>query len=177
MVIKFEAKSTTFLGAKLQNVPRFRAQNCKTYHVSGRKIAKVPRFWAQNCKTYHVSGRKIAKRTTFLGAKLQKGAATLVMSVCLYVCQHGANRLLTDGFSWRLFWKSIEKSPFSLQSDKNKRYFTWRPVYIYDHWSYCSWFDVCWSFGVLQPATRIPLQTSHTETPTHIEPRTTRPIW
>jgi len=61
MVIKFEAKSTTFLGAKLQNVPRFRAQNCKTYHVSGRKIAKrttflgaklqnVPRFWAQNCK-------------------------------------------------------------------------------------------------------------------------------
>ena len=35
------------------------------------------------------------------------------------------------------------------------------------HWSYCSWFDVCWSFGVvvlewypccrLQPATRIPL--------------------
>jgi len=36
------------------------------------------------------------------------------------------------------------------------------------HWSYCSWFDVCWSFGVvglewypccrLQPATRIPLQ-------------------
>jgi hypothetical protein len=39
------------------------------------------------------------------------------------------------------------------------------------HWSYCSWFDVCWSFGVVefgvvsvlqaeaQPATRIPLQT------------------
>ena len=36
------------------------------------------------------------------------------------------------------------------------------------HWSYCSWFDVCWSFGVvglewylccrLQPATQIPLQ-------------------
>jgi len=42
------------------------------------------------------------------------------------------------------------------------------------HWSYCSWFDVCWSFGVVgldQPATRIPLQTNHTETPTHIEPR------
>jgi len=45
------------------------------------------------------------------------------------------------------------------------------------HWSYCSWFDVCWSFGVvelerLQPATRIPLQPSHTENPTHIETRT-----
>jgi len=36
------------------------------------------------------------------------------------------------------------------------------------HWSYCSWYDVCWSFGVvglewypccrLKPAKRIPLQ-------------------
>jgi len=53
------------------------------------------------------------------------------------------------------------------------------------HWSYCSWFDVCWNFGVvglewypccrlLQPATRIPLQTNHTENPTHIEPRAIR---
>ena len=50
------------------------------------------------------------------------------------------------------------------------------------HWSYCSWLDVCWSFGVgrlewylccrFQPVTRIPLQPSHTETPTHIETRT-----
>ena len=55
------------------------------------------------------------------------------------------------------------------------------------HWSYCSWFDVCWSFGVvglewypccrLKPATRVPLQHNHTETPTHIEPRTIRPMW
>ena len=27
------------------------------------------------------------------------------------------------------------------------------------------------------PATRIPLQPNHTETPTHIEPRTIRPMW
>jgi len=46
------------------------------------------------------------------------------------------------------------------------------------HWPYCSWFDVCWSFGVagwggrLQPATRLTPQPSHTETPTHIETRT-----
>ena len=56
------------------------------------------------------------------------------------------------------------------------------------HWSYCSWFDVCWGFGVvglerypccrlLQPATRIPLQPNHTETPTHIEQRTIRLMW
>jgi len=30
--------------------------------------------------------------------------------------------------------------------------------------------------AVLQPATRIPLQPNHTETPTHIEPRTVRPM-
>ena len=29
----------------------------------------------------------------------------------------------------------------------------------------------------VQPATRIPLQPNHTETPTHIEPRTIRPMW
>ena len=30
---------------------------------------------------------------------------------------------------------------------------------------------------VLQPATRIPLKPNHTETPTHMEPRTIRPMW
>jgi len=29
----------------------------------------------------------------------------------------------------------------------------------------------------MKPATRIPLQPNHTETPTHIEPRTLRPMW
>ena len=45
------------------------------------------------------------------------------------------------------------------------------------HLSYRSWFDVCWSFGVVRlewyPCCRLqPLQPNHTETPTHIEPRT-----
>jgi len=35
------------------------------------------------------------------------------------------------------------------------------------------WYPCC----RLQHATRIPLQPNHTETPTHIEPRTTRPMW
>jgi len=43
------------------------------------------------------------------------------------------------------------------------------------HWSCCSWFDVCWRFGVVglewcpccrfQHATRTPLQPNHTESP------------
>jgi len=48
------------------------------------------------------------------------------------------------------------------------------------HWSYCSWFDVCWScirVAGWSCATRIPLQHNHTETPSHIEPRTIWPMW
>jgi len=42
----------------------------------------------------------------------------------------------------------------------------------------CGWVGVvCWSTTVLQSATRIPLQNNYTETPTHLEPRTTRPMW
>ena len=45
--------------------------------------------------------------------------------------------------------------------------------------------ETCWTHKkwnkiarvVLQPATRIPLQPNHTETPTHIEPRTIQPMW
>ena len=36
---------------------------------------------------------------------------------------------------------------------------------------------LCAQHLLKQPATRIPLQPNHTETPTHIEPRTIRPMW
>jgi len=56
------------------------------------------------------------------------------------------------------------------------------------HGLYCSgsmcvgvtlWFgcDGVVSVGRFQPTTRIPLQPNHTETPTHIKPRTIRPMW
>jgi hypothetical protein len=32
-----------------------------------------------------------------------------------------------------IFKKSIEKIHVPLESDKNNRYFTWRPMYIYDN--------------------------------------------
>ena len=34
---------------------------------------------------------------------------------------------------WVFFEKSIEKIQVSLKSDKYKAYFTWRPIYIFDH--------------------------------------------
>jgi len=33
----------------------------------------------------------------------------------------------------RIFRKSIEKTQVSLKSDKKNGYFTWRPIYIYNH--------------------------------------------
>ena len=39
--------------------------------------------------------------------------------------------------------------------------------------AYQEWYLCC----RLKPATRIPLQPNHTETPTHIEPRTIPPMW
>jgi hypothetical protein len=57
------------------------------------------------------------------------------LSVCLYV------RVEQLGSHWTAFheiWylgifrKSVEKIQVSLKSDKNKGYFTWRPICIYD---------------------------------------------
>ena len=33
----------------------------------------------------------------------------------------------------RIFRKSVKKIQVSLKSDKNNRYFTWSPIYIYDN--------------------------------------------
>jgi len=39
---------------------------------------------------------------------------------------------------WWFFEKSVEKIQFSLKSNKNNGYFTWRPTYICDHMSFLS---------------------------------------
>jgi hypothetical protein len=31
------------------------------------------------------------------------------------------------------FWKSVKKGQVLLQSDKNNRQLTWRPIYLFDH--------------------------------------------
>ena len=48
---------------------------------------------------------------------------------------HGTTLLPMDEFSWNLifgdFSKIFRETEVSLKSDKNKGYFTWRPVYIF----------------------------------------------
>jgi len=41
-------------------------------------------------------------------------------------------------FDIRVFRKSVEKIQDSLKSDKNKAYFKWRPIHIFDQTSFSS---------------------------------------
>jgi hypothetical protein len=68
-------------------------------------------------------------------------------TISLFMCVRPSVRMEL-GFLWRdlhegwyltnFFLKSVEKIQVSLKSDKNNRYFTWRPVYIFDHISLIS---------------------------------------
>jgi len=62
---------------------------------------------------------------------LWKETVGFVTSACL--C--GTTWLPLDGFSWNLrtVWKFVEKIRVSSNFDKNNRYFTCRPVYIFDN--------------------------------------------
>jgi hypothetical protein len=67
------------------------------------------------------------------------------MSVCLSVRPSVLMQQLGSHWTvlhkiWHstIFRKSVEEIQLSLKSDKNNRYFTWRPIYIYDHISLSS---------------------------------------
>jgi len=74
----------------------------------------------------------------FLGAfeKLLKATISFVMSVCPSVRMEQLRSHWTDFHEIRylsIFRKSVEKIQVSLKSDKNNLYFTYRPIYIFDH--------------------------------------------
>jgi hypothetical protein len=83
---------------------------------------------------------KSSTEKKFLGsfAKLRSATITFVMFVCLSVhLSVRAEQLgpLFEGFSRNFICicrKSIQKIQVSLKPDKN-RYFTWKPMYIYDN--------------------------------------------
>jgi len=78
-------------------------------------------------------------------AKLRKATNSFVMSFRPSLRLYRITRLLLDGFSWnlvqylRFFRNSVKKMHVSLKSDKNKWYFTWRPIYIFDNISLISY--------------------------------------
>jgi hypothetical protein len=62
------------------------------------------------------------------------------LSVCLSACNNSAQtgRIFMKFDIWVFFEKLSKKFKVSLKSDKNNRYFTWSPVYIFDHTSLSS---------------------------------------
>ena len=59
----------------------------------------------------------------------------LLASLCSSVRPHGITRLPLIGLLWNvifgIFRKPVRKVRVSLESDKNKGYFTWRTVYLF----------------------------------------------
>jgi hypothetical protein len=64
------------------------------------------------------------------------------MYVCLSALMEQLNphwvTILSEIWYLSIFRKFVEKIQVSLQSDKNNQYFTWRPMYIFDHISLSS---------------------------------------
>jgi hypothetical protein len=60
-----------------------------------------------------------------------------IRHVCLSTRPHGTTRLPLDVFSWNCifeyFSKICRKIQVSLKRETHNGYFTWRPIYIFDH--------------------------------------------
>jgi len=76
----------------------------------------------------------------FLGmfTNLWKATVSFVMSVCPSIHPSAWNNSApAEQFSWlcifECFQKSVKKIHIWLKSDKNNRYFPWRPMYIYNN--------------------------------------------
>ena len=77
-------------------------------------------------------------QTAFLGSfpKLWKVTISFIMSAHLSICMEQLSSHRTDFheiWCFWIFWKSFTKIQVSLKSDKNKGYFTRRPIYSFYH--------------------------------------------
>jgi ABC-type arginine/histidine transport system permease subunit len=86
---------------------------------------------------------EISQNNGLLGTfvKLWKATIGFVISVCLSVRMEQLGSHWTDFHEIlyvTIFRKSIEKIQVLLKLDKNSGYFTWRPIYIFDHISVIS---------------------------------------
>ena len=111
-----------------------RRRRRRTYYITGSRWSDLPYSLPILLRITRIPRLLYG----FLGAfaKLQIVAVSFFMSVGL--CVHlsarnkwAPNRRIFMKFYIFYFRKSVDKIQFSLKSDKNSRYFTWRPIYIY----------------------------------------------
>ena len=105
-------------------------------HFSGSlKTGMATTFLVHLCTpVLNISALKDVSKTNFnFKARSQNCENRLLMSVR----PHGTTWLPVYEFSWNsylsIFRKSVDKIQVSSKSDKNNGYFTWRPIYIFDH--------------------------------------------
>jgi len=73
-------------------------------------------------------------------AKLRKMTIHFIMSVCLSVCLSIHTEQLSSQWTYfcgilylSIFFKICQEYSSFIQSDRNNGYFTWKPIYVYDH--------------------------------------------
>ena len=111
--------------------------NCKLVTLN----CSIKQLMALNMFHSVWKGVSIKRASKYLSAfaKFWKVTINFVMSVCLSAYQSAWNNSAPTGRIFRkcdilvFFWKYVEKIQFSLKSDKNNAYFTWRPMYICNH--------------------------------------------
>jgi len=90
------------------------------------------------------------QKVEFLGAiaKLRNATVKIFTPVCPSVRQPAWNNSAPTGRIFMKFYISVflenllRKFKFSLQSDRNNGWFTWRPVYIFDHISLNNFLEI-----------------------------------
>jgi hypothetical protein len=86
---------------------------------------------------HHQLMRRSWSITSDLQASSQNCEKRLLASSCLYVCPQETTRLPLDSFSWNLiseyFSKIYGENSSFIITFNNNRYFTYRPIYIYDN--------------------------------------------
>ena len=106
------------------------------------KLTLLQRLWLSMGELKPLSFWLYMPPTNFLKqfvgafAKLQKLIISFIMSVSISVCMEKL------GFHWMnfhetwylsIFQTSVKNIQISLKLDRNNRYCTWRPMYIFDH--------------------------------------------
>jgi len=96
--------------------------------------------------TYCMSLSILLLMDKFLGAlqKLWRVTESFIVSVNLYAHLFAWNNSAPTGWTfmkfdiWPFFENHSRKIKVLIKSDKSNRYFTWRPIYIFDHISLIS---------------------------------------
>jgi hypothetical protein len=104
------------------------------HHIS--KLTKYFCFTSRNVKSFSAIKKSCAPNVAlFRPVRKKNFEMRLLASSCLSAWNSWAStgRIFMKFDIWVFLGKSVEKIQVSLELDKNNGYFTWRPLYVFDH--------------------------------------------